>query len=123
MNIIIDTNIFIFAIQSPNRLQKQHKKLILDTSNNLYLSSLSIAEISIKKSISKLDLIFDFEKISFDLNLEILDFKLKEAQILEHLPLHHKDPFDRMIISQAIANNYHLITTDKHFSNYNCKLL
>ena len=123
MNILIDTRIFILAIQFPDKLSSKYQKILINKNKNLYLSSLSIAEISIKKSINKLNLIFDLKKMSVDLDLKILDFKVPEAQILEYLPLHHKDPFDRMIISQAIANNYHIITTDKKFSNYDCKLL
>jgi PIN domain nuclease of toxin-antitoxin system len=123
MDIIIDTNIFIWSVQAPEKISKKHKMILENNNNNLYLSSLSLAEISIKKSINKLKITFDLQQTLDKLNLEILDFKAKEAILLEKLPFHHKDPFDRMIISQAIANNYHLITTDKHFSNYNCKLL
>jgi PIN domain nuclease of toxin-antitoxin system len=53
-----------------------------------------------------------------DMDIEILNFKSQEAMLLEKLPLHHKDPFDRMIICQAIVNNYPVITTDKKFSLY-----
>jgi PIN domain nuclease of toxin-antitoxin system len=123
MDIIIDTNIFIWSVQAPEKISKKHKMILENNNNNLYLSSLSLAEISIKKSINKLKITFDLQQTLDKLNLEILDFKAKEAILLEKLPFHHKDPFDRMIISQAIASNYHLITTDKHFNNYNCKLL
>lgn len=55
--------------------------------------------------------------------LEILAFDGMDAVRLGTLPLHHKDPFDRMIISQALSKNYHIISDDKKFGFYDCKLL
>ena len=58
-----------------------------------------------------------------EMGLEILAFDGMDAVRLGKLPLHHKDPFDRMIISQALSKNYHIITDDGKFGLYDCKLL
>lgn len=58
-----------------------------------------------------------------NMGVEILDFTGFDALQLETLPLHHKDPFDRMIISQALSNNYSVISYDNKFGLYECKLV
>ena len=77
----------------------------------------------IKKSIGNLDLDFDiFESIE-KMGLEALDFDGKSAFALGTLPFYHRDPFDRMIIAQAVTRNYKIITVDNKFEHYSCELL
>ncbi len=123
MNIIIDTHIFLWLIYDVKRVNKEHLRYIKDLNNTIYLSSISIAEIAIKKSIGKLDVDFDMFEILDDMGFDILDFDGKSALHLGLLPFFHRDPFDRMIISQGISHNYKIITVDKKFVQYNCKLL
>jgi PIN domain nuclease of toxin-antitoxin system len=118
MNIIVDTNIVIHLADSIEKISQHHLDIIKNPNNSIYFSILSIAEISINKSINKLIIKDDILKMIKDMDIEILNFKSQEAMLLEKLPLHHKDPFDRMIICQAIVNNYPIITTDKKFSLY-----
>ncbi|MCI5122277.1 MAG: PIN domain nuclease, partial [Candidatus Electrothrix sp. AUS4] len=54
---------------------------------------------------------------------EQLDFRGQDALLLKEMPFHHKDPFDRMLIAQSIANGYYLMTEDSKFSAYDCRLL
>ena len=57
------------------------------------------------------------------MNIDVLDFTGQDAVFLEKLPFHHRDPFDRMIISQAITNDFKLISLDSKFSLYDCELI
>jgi PIN domain nuclease of toxin-antitoxin system len=117
MNILIDTHIFLWI--AGNKLSKiKTNDLDILSKNDIYFSSISIAEISIKKSIGKLQLDGDILTVLSDMDITVLDFKTQDAILLESLPNYHKDPFDRMIIAQAITNNFKLISYDKAFQNY-----
>ncbi len=123
MNIIIDTHIFLWLAANPEKISKQHMQYIENLNNTIYLSSMSIAEIMIKKSIGNLNFEADILAILEEMGIEILDFNAQSAIILGTLPMHHKDPFDRMIISQALINNYKIISIDSKFKMYDCELL
>ena len=124
MNILIDTHIFLWlANGNIDMIKAKHLVYIKDINNNIFISSLSIAEISIKVSINKLKLNADLSAVLRDMNIKVLDFDIKSALKLAILPLYHRDPFDRMIIVQAVSNKYKLISYDKHFIEYDCELL
>ena len=123
MNIIIDTHIFLWLIYDTKKIKPEYMKYLEDRSNAIYLSSMSIAEMMIKKSIGSLEIKFDMLEMISEMGLEILDFDGKSALYLGVLPFHHRDPFDRMIISQAISNDYRLMSVDKKFTMYDCNLI
>jgi PIN domain nuclease of toxin-antitoxin system len=123
MHIIIDTHLFLWLLYEPKKVSKKHLKYLKDLDNTLYLSSISVAEIMIKKSLGNLDVEFDLFEVTQKMGLEMLDFDAKSALLLGILPFHHRDPFDRMIISQSLANKYKIITNDNKFSFYECELL
>jgi PIN domain nuclease of toxin-antitoxin system len=123
MNIIIDTHIFLWLLFNTNKVKSEHIELLKRKDVNLYLSSISLVEIAIKKSIGKLDIEFDLELVKQKMKLKILEFDEKSAVKFYELPMHHKDPFDRMIIAQALAYNYKILTYDEKFKLYNCKLV
>ena len=123
MNIIIDTHIFLWLMGDSKKVSKEHMKHIEDLDNNIFLSSISIAEIMIKKSIGHLKFEADILEILKEMDINILEFDAKSALLLGSLPLHHRDPFDRMIIAQSIVNDHKIITVDKKFSLYDCELL
>ena len=123
MNIIIDTHVFLWLAADVKKVSKKHMHYIENLDNKIYLSSISIAEIEIKKSIDNLYFEADILNILEEMGIEILDFDAKSAIMLGTLPMHHKDPFDRMIISQAIVNKFKIISVDKKFKFYECDLL
>jgi len=123
MNIILDTHIFLWVLAEPERLNQKYLKYIENLSNEIFVSSISIAEIAIKKSIGKLNFNFEIDKVIRNSGFEPLDFSVEDATELMRLPLSHKDPFDRMIIAQGISNNYYIISDDDKFKLYSCKLL
>ena len=123
MNIIIDTHIFLWLAGSLEKVNDKYMQYIEDTNNNLFLSSVSIAEIMIKKSLGNLDFTGDILLILDEMGIEVLDLDANSALMLGMLPFHHRDPFDRMIISQAITKKFKIISVDRKFTLYNCELL
>ena len=123
MNIIIDTHIFLWLAADLKKVDIKHLEYIKNTDNHIYLSSLSIAEIMIKTSIGNLDFDGDILALLDEMGIDILDFDASSALFLGTLPFHHRDPFDRMIISQAITKKYKIISVDRKFKLYDCKLL
>ena len=91
-------------------------------SNILYVSAVTIAEIMIKSSIGKLHIAFNPLEIAKESGFELLEFSAEDALRLGELPYHHRDPFDRMLIAQAIQRNMPIMSDDGKFSSYDCKL-
>ncbi len=95
--------------------------MILDKNNEIFISIASLWEISIKTSINKLTIKSAYELIIEDVtenDMEILPINFAHTVIQNKLPFHHRDPFDRIIVSQAIAENMNLISKDAVFDTY-----
>jgi PIN domain nuclease of toxin-antitoxin system len=126
MNVIIDTHAFIWFINGDSKLPNSSIKLIKDGGNKCFLSKASLWEIAIKVSLKKLELASDFLSLN-DLitsnNLEILPISFNHLLTLSSLPFYHRDPFDRLIISQAKFENLTIISKDKYFALYPVKTL
>jgi len=121
LNILIDTHIFLWAISNPDHLKSHHKAELETRANTVYLSSISVAELMIKSSIGKLEVNFDPIAIAQETGFQLLSFSGNDALQLKELPFHHRDPFDRMLITQALSNNCAIMTDDIKFSLYDCK--
>ena len=123
MNIIIDTHIFLWALSEPNKLTSKFRSELETPANRIFISAVSLVEIMIKASLGKLEVDFDplvmAEKTGFDL----LSFSPQDALPLKYLPFHHKDPFDRMLISQGLSRGFKIMTQDSKFAQYDCKLV
>lgn len=123
MKYLLDTHIFIWAIMSPDKLSKQVQKLLLNTDNTIFVSAISLWEISIKFSLGNLqlsnlmpsELIFLCEEMGF----KLINLTAKETATFYNLKAeYHKDPFDRMLIWQALKNNFVMISDDKNVKKY-----
>ena len=123
MKIILDTHIFLWALSDPGKISPDNIVEIETLANTIYISSISIAEIMIKSSIHKLNISFDPIKMVENSGFELLDFKAKDALLLKEMPFYHRDPFDRMLIAQSIANKYRIMSDDSKFKLYDCKLV
>ena len=123
MNVLIDTHIFLWALAEPKRLNAFHKQELVSPANRVWLSSISIAEIMIKSSIGKLQIDFNPVEQAETMGLDLLDFTAEDANRLGGLPLHHRDPFDRMLIAQSLSKNLCIMTEDLKFSAYECALI
>ena len=123
MKILIDTHIFLWALSAPSKINVKKRADLEMLSNTVYVSSITIAEMMIKASIGKLKIDFDPVDLAKQSGFELLDFSGRDALLLKAMPFHHKDPFDRMLIAQSITNKCHIMTDDKKFSLYECRLL
>jgi len=100
--------------------------IVKDPTNHLFISSASLWEISIKLSLQKIKLPFDFQRFieeTLSLNIEILDIQINHILRVSSLPFHHKDPFDRLIIAQGLIEDLPIISSDSYFSSYKIKLI
>ena len=123
MRLILDTHIFLWALSEPKRIDPKRLAEIETHANIVYVSSISIAEVMIKASIGKLEANFDCLEMAQQCGFSLLDFRSEDAQRLRDMPFHHRDPFDRMLIAQSLANHYPIVTDDRNFQAYDCKLL
>ncbi|VAX09550.1 hypothetical protein MNBD_GAMMA26-338 [hydrothermal vent metagenome] len=123
MKIIIDTHIFLWAISEPHKLSEDNLTQLETLSNIIYVSSITIVEIMIKNAIGKLNIDVDLVEIAKNSGFELLDFNAHDAMALKDMPFCHNDPFDRMLIAQAINKKYHIMSEDKKFRHYACKLI
>ena len=126
MDLLLDTHTFIWFINGDNSLPDNTKSAIKDIKNKCYLSIASLWEIAIKTSLEKLELKSDFNKISDLLianEIDILPITFEHLQKLLNLKYHHRDPFDRIIISQGITEKLTILTRDENFKKYKVKLM
>jgi PIN domain nuclease of toxin-antitoxin system len=122
MNLLLDTQAFLWFINGDTRLSEEARELIEDVDNPLFLSKASLWEMAIKISIGKLELAEPFGKlIPAQLTLHdiiILPIEIEHINEVIALPLHHRDPFDRLIIAQAIVQKLPLVGADSQFDKY-----
>ncbi len=118
---LLDTHIFLWFIQGDVRLSDRMKALINDDTSQLYLSSASLWEIAIKLNIGKLKInhtIDDLYQILDQLQVEVLSIAKSDLNVYRELPLHHRDPFDRLLIAQSISRQLILVSVDEVFTEY-----
>lgn len=123
MNILLDTHIFLWTLSSPEKIDPQRIREIETPVNRIFVSSISIVEIMIKASLGKLAIVFDPVEMIAKCGFEALSFTVEDAVLLKDMPWHHRDPFDRMLIAQSIANGYPIMSDDRKFADYACRMI
>lgn len=119
VRLLLDTAALIYAADSPENLSKRASVALRNSDNVLEVSTISLAEIAIKAAVGKLS----FSEITLrqflkELDIRALPYTSEHAFRLFSLPLHHRDPFDRQIIAQALCENVAVVTPDRQFSKY-----
>jgi PIN domain nuclease of toxin-antitoxin system len=122
MKLLLDTHALIWFISGDKRLGKQAKEAFLNQNNMLFFSKVSLWEITIKISLGKLVLaerwLTLIEKEMASNGIQWLEIEIDHLKILADLPFHHRDPFDRLLISQAISESMSIVSIDSQFSEY-----
>ena len=121
MQLLLDTHILVWAMSAPERLSERARTLLGDGANELFYSAISFVEAGIKQSIHPEVVLFDYATIEADCEragLERLELTAAHASVLAQLPTHHRDPFDRLLLSQAIGEKMRLITADRALIAY-----
>ena len=118
---LLDTHILVWAMAAPERLSAAARAALTDEGNELAYSTLAFFEAGIKQSIHPEVRLFDFATIEGDCEragLARLDLRAAHAGVLAELPMHHRDPFDRMLVAQASAEGMKLLTADRQLAAY-----
>ena len=127
MQILLETHAFIWFIEGNNSLSSTARDSILKPENQLYLSIASLWEIAIKLNLDRLSFAEPFEQLiphQMKLNsIHSLPISFVHLNQLIGLPFHHRDPFDRLLIAQAISEKLPIITRDKSFPDYEVELI
>ncbi len=123
MNYLLDTSTFLWYVSAKADLSHRARSIIRDSSNNIYLSFVSIWELAIKFRIGKLELRPASLANWLDIHLAANSFRLLEIRVshlvqFADLPLVHRDPFDGLLIAQSQVENIPVITNDAAFDHY-----
>lgn len=127
MNLLLDTHVLLWLLASSERVSEQVRGVLADPRNAVFVSAASGWEIAVKVALRKLDVPPDARSWLPDAlaasRLAMLPVSLEHALGVEHLPPHHGDPFDRLLIAQAIAEDMVLVSGDYWFDRYGVRLM
>ena len=122
MNYFLDTHGLIWFITGDPQLSVKARQLIDDEANNIFVSIASLWEMAIKFSIGKLNLGQPFDTLfPAQLNsnsINVLSITLDHLKTVCSLPLHHRDPFDRLLVAQSLVEQWPIISADVMFDRY-----
>lgn len=127
MTCLLDTHCFLWAILNDARLSAQARQILRDGSNHILLSVVSVWEVMIKVQIGRLPVPrpaapFMMRRI-VTAGIRVLPIRLEHALRLEGLPLHHRDPFDRMLIAQAMEEEIPILSADPALRPYGAEVI
>ncbi|MEP0917881.1 type II toxin-antitoxin system VapC family toxin [Leptolyngbya sp. DQ-M1] len=127
MNLLLDSHVLIWLDIDPDSLSARVRELLTDESNTWVTSIVSVWEIQIKLQLGKLSLNLPFSELLENLRvtsgLQILPIELSHIWLLEGLPNHHRDPFDRLLIAQALSTQLPIVSADSMFDQYSIQRL
>jgi len=121
MRLLIDTQVLLWAIYQPEKLSSAMRGRLCDRGNDIYFSAVSIAEIAIKSSLRRPDFPFEADEVAraaHDTAFLALPLDVQHAVRLASLPWHHRDPFDRLLVAQAIEDGLRFVTADRLLAAY-----
>ena len=122
MRILLDTHIVLWALDAPEKLTPKQINALENPANQILVSSISIAELMIKQSIGKLNIKADLLYLIQQMGFDYLDYTAQDALFLKDLPYIHRDPFDRMLITQALQQSCIFMSNDAIIKQYDCHL-
>jgi len=121
--LLLDAHVVLWAVSDPSRLPATARGAIESPQNDVVVSASSIWELEIKRALSKLrievELLAELERVGFD----VLPITAGDATAAARLPLHHRDPFDRMLVAQARRLDAVLMSRDRAFDVYDVEVL
>ncbi len=118
MKLLLDTHVLLWWLENNPALPSTARNLIADPNNTIFLSAVTLWEIWLKQSIGKLKLPANFEERLAKEGFEALPLSAAHTKLIDSLPWHHRDPFDRMLVAQAQAANLKLLTVDEMIAAY-----
>lgn len=122
MRLLLDTHTLLWSSHEPQRLSMRVSALLCDTNNELYISLASCWEIAIKLSLGKLRLGKPLDHLIADEvtvnGSKLLPIELRHIMAGSRLPFHHRDPFDRLLVAQALTEDMPIVTVDGQLAPY-----
>ncbi|HEY2931666.1 MAG TPA: type II toxin-antitoxin system VapC family toxin, partial [Acidobacteriota bacterium] len=127
VKLLLDTQVFLWMVSNASELSPKARRLAVAGENFLYLSLASVWEMAIKISLGKLKLAEPIESFITEAllenNIRQLEINFRHVARVADLPFHHRDPFDRLLVSQAQVEDLHILSADKAFDRYEVRRL
>ncbi len=127
MRLLLDTHVLLWFVSDLGKLQPGVREVIEDAGNDVFVSVVSAWEIAIKQSVGKLDLPEPAEAwvpmVLKTSELEVLDVDLRSTLRTRALPFHHRDPFDRLLVAQALEHGLTFCSRDAHLGAYGIPII
>jgi PIN domain nuclease of toxin-antitoxin system len=123
VRLLIDSHAFLWWSEASPRLSLAARGAIADPTNEVLISVAALWELTIKASSGTLNLPTDFETMVTSQQFSILSITFLHLRRLATLPRHHRDPFDRMMIAQALAEGIPIATGDRSFASYGLQIV
>ncbi len=123
MNLLLDTCVLLWWLDDPDLLSKEALTAIKEPDNKIIVSVVSAWEIAIKKALGKLESPENLKEVIIDSGFQLMPIDYEHAWHVKDLLLHHKDPFDRLLVAQATVENLMLVTRDSKLKPYNVPIL
>ncbi|HEY2950033.1 MAG TPA: type II toxin-antitoxin system VapC family toxin [Micromonosporaceae bacterium] len=124
MRLLLDTHAVIWSLSEPNRLSSRARAQIADPGNDVAISAASAWEIAIKTAAGKLKVATSELQASIEATgFSEVPITVEHALTAGQLPAHHRDPFDRMLVAQALLDGWTLVTRDRAFAAYGVPIL
>ncbi len=117
MNLLLDTHAVVWFLEGSDKLRSQARTAI-ESAERVYVSSATIWEMALKVARGRLEAPSDFPDRLLDLGMLQLALEWEHARVAGGLPLHHRDPFDRMLVAQAIVERLTIVTRDEDITRY-----
>jgi PIN domain nuclease of toxin-antitoxin system len=125
MKFLLDTHTFLWALRSPDEIADRARAILADPGSELLISIVIPWEIAIKSGVGKLEnisnLLEDFESQVTAGGFRVIETSVRQAIRSGTLPLHHKDPFDRLLIAQALDLDVPILSCDSIFDRYSVR--
>lgn len=123
MNYLLDTHVFLWVLADPGRLSKKALAAIRNPNHAVFISAVTSVEISIKQALGKLEAPEGLEDEIGHRGFQHLPLSYRHGTRMRNLPPYHQDPFDRMLIAQAMEESLTLISHDRKMEKYPVNLL
>lgn len=123
MKVLLDTHVLLWLLEDPLRLARSARQTLRDEVSEIVVSVVNFWEIAIKTRMGDLTAPDDFPDVVRNLGHRVLDVRADHAWRVRTLPLHHRDPFDRLLIAQAQVEDLPLITHDRQLARYDVRII
>jgi len=123
VRLLLDSHILLRLDHEPELVSAEHRRVLADRRNDVFVSAVTAWELNIKRATGKLILLESIPSQVKRLGFTELPITLRHGETAADLPLHHKDPFDRMLVAQAMTEGLVLVTADSKLAQYGVTIL